>query len=106
VRITLRRVERPMASAPYERWGNAPDIMAEIRKDWEDRFGGGDRRWDDVAPHYTHALEMGRNPTYAGKSWSEIEPEARRRWTERHPDTPWEKVSESVKSAWHHLSGR
>jgi hypothetical protein len=53
--------------------------------------------------HYTPAIRFGHSlaglEQYRGKSWAEIEPEARQYWQENH-ERPWEEFEDLVRLAW------
>jgi uncharacterized protein (TIGR02271 family) len=51
-------------------------------------------------PGYRYGYEMRDRPEYRGRTWSEVEPEAQRAWTQRYPNTPWNGVRESIREAW------
>ena len=39
-----------------------------------------------------------------GRSWTEVEPELQRDWTQRNPTTPWARVSNSVHDMWQNVT--
>ncbi|HEY3067672.1 MAG TPA: YsnF/AvaK domain-containing protein [Methylomirabilota bacterium] len=54
--------------------------------------------YEQVAPAYRYGGELGGQER-AGGEWSTLEPEARRRWEERHPET-WERFKEAIRYGW------
>jgi stress response protein YsnF/uncharacterized membrane protein len=60
------------------------------------------KRW---APAYRYGYELAQDNRYAGSDWTVIEPEARRRWEERHQGT-WEEFKDTVRYAWDNVRGR
>ena len=82
----------------------APDIMAEIRQAWQERWGTSGRRWEDHEPHYQYALEMKTDPRYGSHPWEKVEQDLRREWEKRHADKPWSKAADTVREAWDHLT--
>jgi uncharacterized protein (TIGR02271 family) len=54
----------------------------------------------DAEPAYRYGHEMRRHPDYRGRSWSDVEPEFQRDWTQRNPGTPWERVKNSIRDVW------
>jgi uncharacterized protein (TIGR02271 family) len=57
-------------------------------------------------PGYRYGSEMRGRPEYRGRSWSEVEPEFRRDWTQHNPNTPWDRAKQSVRDAWENTTGR
>jgi len=57
-------------------------------------------------PGYRYGSDMRSRPEYRGRSWSEVEPEFQRDWTERNPGKPWDRAKESVRNAWENTTGR
>jgi uncharacterized protein (TIGR02271 family) len=51
-------------------------------------------------PAYRYGYTLGAAPEYRGRTWEQIEPEARRRWEREHHDSPWERFKDSVRYAW------
>ena len=57
-------------------------------------------RWEDYEPGYRYGHELRSRPEYRGRSWTEIEPQLERDWTQRNPSTPWARARESVRDTW------
>jgi uncharacterized protein (TIGR02271 family) len=51
-------------------------------------------------PAYDFATELAADQRYRGRSWSEIEPEARRSFEQRHPGSTWEQMKDAVRRGW------
>ena len=51
-----------------------------------------------AAPAYLYGGEL-VGQERAGGEWSTLEPEARRRWEERHPGT-WERFKDAIRHGW------
>lgn len=41
---------------------------------------------------------------YAGRPWSDVEPQFRRRWTERYSDRPWDRFLDRAQEIWDELT--
>jgi len=37
---------------------------------------------------------------YAGRPWSDVEPQFRRRWSEQHSDKPWDRFLDRAQEIW------
>jgi hypothetical protein len=85
---------------------HAPDIMAEIRVAWEQRWGASGAQWEEHEPRYHYAMEMKTDPRYGSHPWETVERELQAEWERRHPNTSWEKAKGHVQEAWEHLSRR
>jgi len=55
--------------------------------------------YDQYQPIYRYGYSLATDPNYRGWDWDRIEPEARRRWEERNPNT-WDRFKASVRYAW------
>jgi predicted glutamine amidotransferase len=71
----------------------------EFRRHYETTYAGTPYGYADYEPAYQYGYTLATNPRYRGRTWSEIEPEARRRW-EADEDTAWEDMSAAVEHAW------
>ena len=56
--------------------------------------------YEDYEPAYRYGSELGSNTRYRGRSWSEIEPDARRDWESRNPNSAWERFKSAVRRGW------
>ena len=60
--------------------------------------------WEDAEPAYRYGWELHNRPAYRGRTWSEIEDQARRDWAVQHAETPWDRVRDNVREAWEHAT--
>jgi uncharacterized protein (TIGR02271 family) len=51
-------------------------------------------------PAYEFATELAADKRYHGRSWEQIEPEARRSFEQRHPGSTWEQMKDAVRRGW------
>ncbi len=56
-------------------------------------------------PAYRYGYTLATDPAYSGRTWSEIEPEAQLYWEKNYPGT-WDHVRNSLRDAWHEVTGR
>lgn len=86
------------------------------RREWETGVRGDEtRRWDDVEPYYRYGHEMRSDPRYAGRHWSEVEPDLsrgydawrrERGYSGAHEQSSWDRDSRHVRSAWDRMLDR
>ena len=76
------------------------DESPHYRERWARQFGSTDARYEDHEPYYRYGWEMRNNPSYRGRTWTELEPELRTDWEGRYKDTPWDSARESIRTAW------
>ena len=74
--------------------------MPRFRSTWQTRYGSSGERWEDYEPSYRYGHELRSRPEYRGRSWTEVEPQLERDWTQRNPSTPWARARESVRDTW------
>ncbi len=90
-----RKEEQPMADIPDRR--NPETNVGESAETSIDKDKG------DTYLHYAPAVRFGNTlavlERYRGKTWAEIEPEARRQWEADH-ERPWAEFKEVVRQAW------
>ena len=60
--------------------------------------------YDQYQPVYRYGYGLASDPQYGSRDWADIEPEARRRWEERNPNT-WDRFKDSVRYAWDKARG-
>jgi uncharacterized protein (TIGR02271 family) len=76
-----------------------------FRSRYDTRYANSGYTWDQYRPAYRYGYTLATNPTYSGWDWARVEPEARRYWEERNPNT-WERFKDSIRDAWMELTGQ
>jgi uncharacterized protein (TIGR02271 family) len=61
----------------------------------------GDERFRPAAEF---ADELTRNASYRGRQWTEVEPEVRRSFEQRHPGSKWDEVKDTIRSRYNKAS--
>ncbi len=61
--------------------------------------------YDRYEPAYRFGYTLANDPTYSGKEWTHVEPEARTAWEKRSTGT-WEKMKNAIQHAWEQVRGR
>jgi uncharacterized protein (TIGR02271 family) len=74
--------------------------MPTYRQRWQQRYGSTGGRWEEAEPGYRYGYDLRNRPEYRGRSWSDVESQAQRDWSTRNPNTPWDRVKESVRESW------
>ncbi|MFN8420870.1 MAG: hypothetical protein U0528_16755 [Anaerolineae bacterium] len=72
----------------------------DFRKHYATHYGKTGYAYDLYLPSYRYGYELGFDPRYNSLLWSEVEPYARKDWTERYPEGDWDSFSEAVHHAW------
>jgi Heat induced stress protein YflT domain len=55
--------------------------------------------FDEFEPAYRYGWGLSRNERYRGRSWADIETDARRDWEQRYPNS-WERFKSAVRRGW------
>ncbi len=65
----------------------------------------GSSTYKDYQPAYRYGYELARNPRYQGRTWNDLEPEARRNWESDH-EGAWDQFKDEIKYAWNDVTGQ
>lgn len=79
----------------------------DFRRHWQSAYGqssGG--RYEDYDAAYRYGSSLGGNERFRNYRWEDVEPDARRDWEARHPESKWEKVKDAVRYGAEKISGR
>jgi len=74
----------------------------DFRENYRTSYGTSGHDYYYYLPAYRYGYTLATDPTYVGREWSDIEMDARRRWSEFH-DSPWEDFKDSVQYAWNRV---
>ena len=88
------------AGTPGGALGRWEDEAPRYRSRWQERYGTTGGRWEDYEPAYRYGYELRSRPEYRGRGWDEVEPDLRRDWERRYPNTPWDRTREAVRETW------
>ena len=83
-------------------WENDDD--ADFRTHYRDTLSSSGGAYEDYQPAYRYGGELGSNQRYRGRSWSDIESDARRNWESSNPDGGWERFKSAVRRGWERTS--
>lgn len=83
---------------------SSPDYRSHYQSNMSS-LGG---TYEDYEPAYQYGSTLRSDPRYANRSWDEVEADAQRDWTSRHPDgmSTWEKTKMAVRHGWESMTGR
>jgi hypothetical protein len=78
---------------------------------YSDRVGATSALSGSMSPDDEMAYRFGStlpsDQRYAGRSsWDEVEADARADWSERNPNSDWERAKTAVRKGWESMSGR
>jgi uncharacterized protein (TIGR02271 family) len=82
---------------------DAGENDAYYRSHWQTNYAGAGGRYEDYDPAYRYGSSMASNATYKGRPWDEVEPELRRNWEGRYPQSAWEKFKTAVREGWNRM---
>jgi uncharacterized protein (TIGR02271 family) len=107
VRDAARRTEvevEPIGSEQTRGYRGFDTYDADFRSHYNTSLASRGHAYERWAPGYRYGYDLASDRQYAGKDWTAIEPEARRRWEERHQGT-WEEFKDTVRYAWDKVRG-
>jgi uncharacterized protein (TIGR02271 family) len=108
VRDAARRTEVDVESIGAEQtkdYRGFDAYEADFRSHYNTMFASRGHAYDRWAPSYRYGYELAGDRRYAGRDWTAVEPEARRRWEEEHQGT-WEEFKDTIRYAWDKVRGR
>ncbi len=74
----------------------------DFRNHFQTNYADRGYTYDQYSPVYRYGYSLADR--YQGREWADVEPEARRYWDERNPNT-WEEFKDSVRYAWDRARG-
>jgi hypothetical protein len=89
-----------MRSAGMGGTGAMDDYSRGWREHYQNTYGMSGRRYEDYEPAYRYGSSLRDDARYRGWDWDRLEPEARRDWETRYPNSPWTEVRLAVRRAW------
>lgn len=80
------------------------ELADDFRADYDAQYAAPGTAYDDFDPAYRYGHALASDTRYDGRSWDEIEPEARAEWERRHQHSAWERFKRAVRHAWEHAT--
>jgi uncharacterized protein (TIGR02271 family) len=87
-------------AAPYDE--DDPGYRAH----WESNYRQAGGAYEDYQPAYRYGSQLAAEERYRGRDWADIEPDARRDWETRYPDSGWERFKAAVRHGWDRMTGK
>jgi hypothetical protein len=109
VRDTVRHTEVNVEQLPSNQGAagtTAGYDDTDFRNDFQTRYGSSGAAYDDYAPSYRYGYEMANDPRYRGRSFDEVESDLRSDYSNRYPNSTWEKIKDSVRYGWDKVTGK
>lgn len=109
IQDSVRHTEVDVQQIPAERGTGAGDLAyddTDFRNDFQSRYGSSGDTYETYAPAYRYGYEMASDPRYKGRSYDEIESQLKSDYSNRYPNSTWEKIKDSVRYGWNKVTGR
>ncbi len=81
------------------------DYETNFRTHYDTNYASSGFTYDQHVPAYRYGYTLATTDRYNDFDWSRVEPEAKRYWEERNPNT-WDRFSNSIREAWDRVRGR
>ena len=85
------------------------DDDSTFRRDYESRFGESGGSYDDYAAAYHYGRRLRGDERHVGRSWEEMEADARSGWEQEHREgesrKDWDEVRDAVHYSWRDTTG-
>lgn len=104
VRDTLRHTEVNVEKNPGSDGGKFDD--SDFRADFQNRYAFTGASYDTYQPAYRYGYDMASDPRYQGRSFDEVEPDLRKDYGRRYPNSAWENTKEAIRSGWNKVTGK
>jgi hypothetical protein len=80
------------------------DFANEFRSDYDARYAMQGGAYDDFDPAYRYGHALASDARYGGRSWADIESDARSEWERRYPQSDWQRYKSAVQHAWEQVT--
>jgi len=80
------------------------DLAGDFRAHYQSQYAVQGTSYEDFDPAYRYGHALASDTRYDGRSWGEMEPEARAEWQLLHPQSGWERFKSAVRYAWEHAT--
>lgn len=98
-----------MRPAPDKAAPPIPDEYVEYEEDFRGHHAGQVEResqpFEDYESAYRYGVMIARDVRYVGRSWDEIEADARHGWETTFPADAWDKIRSAVRHGWERAGG-
>lgn len=103
---TVRRTDvevEEVNTAQASRYPTFESYDTSYRTHFRTTYPSNRSTYEQHAPAYRYGYNLGTDTRYRGRAWEQVEPEARRIWEARNPNT-WDEFKASVRHAWNELT--
>lgn len=104
VRDTVRHTEvevQPFAESEHvsRTAADFATYVQDFRSDWQRNYASQGGTYEQYESAYRYGYELAGNPQYRGQTWTTMEPNIRRAWETRYPNT-WNRMQNSIHYGW------
>jgi uncharacterized protein (TIGR02271 family) len=79
---------------------------ADFRRHWQSAYGTTGGRYEDYDAAYRYGSTLAGTENFRNYRWDDVEPDVRRDWESRHPESTWDKVKDAVRYGAEKVTGR
>lgn len=90
--VDVERVEGTSGGVNLNRFDD------DFRRHYEQHYTGSGLQYDRFRPAYQYGYTYGGR--YRGRTWADVEAEARRDWERQYSDSPWERFKDAVRAGF------
>ncbi|WP_234484333.1 YsnF/AvaK domain-containing protein [Noviherbaspirillum pedocola] len=76
------------------------------RSDYDSNYASLGGRYEDYQPAYQYGSTLASDNRYQGRSWDDIETNARSDWQTRYPGSDWNRFKAAVRHGWERMTGQ
>jgi len=110
VRDTVRRTEVEVEQLGTNRASSASGLAYEgydsdFRNHYQTAYSRTGGTYDRYQPAYRYGYTLATEDRYRGRSWSEVEPDARKAWNSQNQNS-WEDFKDAVQYSWDKVRGK
>ena len=79
---------------------NNDDYRTDWRNHYQQNYSNSGMKYEQYEPAYQYGYDLRSDKRYTDWDWNRLEPEARKNWETRYPNTAWDKAKNAVRYAW------
>ena len=82
---------------------NPKDVASfdsSFRNHYQSHFANTGFAYDQYQPAYRYGYTLANDTRFQGRSWADIEPDARIFWSTHYADSPWERFKDAIRYGW------
>lgn len=112
VRDTVRRTEAHIEEVEPEIEMNETPLLsfeddeAFFQEHYDRVYAMSGRAYDNCRPLYRYGFELGQQKAHRGRTWEEVEANARPYWEHSHPDGDWDGMRDAIRAGWERSSNQ